>query len=312
MDHRIAAIALTTFLALPLGAGYAYADTTGEGMEALVSTEWLAAHLDDPDLVVLDCSVIVELDDEGAMVSRSGRERYLETHIPGAGFADLKGDLVDADSPIGYAVPTPEKFAAAMGALGVGDDTRVVLYDGGETAWAARVWWMLRWVGFDNAALLDGGLPAWRAEGRPLTSALPERAAKTLSVNARPELIADRDEVFAAISDESVSLIDALPAGQYSGEQVMYARPGHIESAVNVPIFSMLNEDGRFRSETELRTLFDGRTRERNVTYCGGGIAATVNAMAHLMAGNKNVAVYDGSMDEWAGERLPITKSAAA
>ena len=302
MDHRIAALAIAAVLALSPSTKHAYADTAGESMDSLVSVEWLAAHLDDPDLVVLDCSVIVEAGGDGAVVSRSGRERYLEGHIPGAGFADLKGDLVDTDSPIGYAVPTPEEFAAAMSALGVGDDTRVVLYDGGETAWAARVWWMLRWVGFDNAALLDGGLPAWTAAGQPLTAELPSREPKMLSVNARPELIADRDEVFAAISDDSVSLIDSLPAGQYTGEQVMYARPGHIESAVNVPIFSMLDENLQFRPESELRTLFDGRTRDRNVTYCGGGIAASSVAFTLTRLGFEDVAVYTASLQEWAAD----------
>ena len=302
MDHRFAAIASAALLAPLLSFASGHADAADDGMDSLVSVEWLAAHLDDPDLVVLDCSVVVEPGEDGQMTNRSGRERYLEAHIPGAGFADLKGDLVDTDSSIGYAVPEPEAFAAAMGALGVGDDTRVVLYDGGETAWAARVWWMLRWIGFDNAALLDGGLPAWQAAGEPVTTELPSRESRTLSVNAKPELVADRDEVFAAISDDSVSLIDALPAGHYRGEQAMYARPGHIESAVNVPIFSMLNDEGRFRPESELRTLFDGRTGERNVTYCGGGIAASSVAFVMTRLGFEDVAVYTASLQEWAAD----------
>ena len=248
MNHKTAVIASTLLLTLFFNVGTTRADD-GKPIDSLVSTEWLAAHLDDPNLIVLDCSVIVSANADGEITASSGHDRYLEGHIPGAGFADLKGDLVDTDSPLGYAVPAPEAFAAAMGALGVGDNSRVVLYDRGETAWAARVWWMLRWIGFDNAALLDGGLPAWEAEGRPLSSALPERDAGTLSVQARPELIADRDEVFAAIDDSTVSLIDALPAEHYRGEQVMYARPGHIEGAVNVPVFSLVNESGRFRPD---------------------------------------------------------------
>ena len=301
MDPKTAVIASTILLTLFFNAGTTRADD-GEAMDSLVSTQWLADHLDDPNLVVLDCSVIVSAGDDGEITTSSGRDRYLEEHIPGAGFADLKGDLVDTDSPLGYAVPAPDAFAAAMGALGVGDDSRVVLYDRGETAWAARVWWMLRWIGFDNAALLDGGLPAWEAEGRPLSSALPEREPGTLSVQARPELIADRDEVFAAIDDSSVSLIDALPPSQYRGEQVMYARPGHIESAVNVPVFSLVNDAGRFRPTEELRSLFDGRTSDRNVTYCGGGIAASSVAFVMTRLGFEDVAVYTASLQEWAAD----------
>ncbi|MDH5735146.1 MAG: rhodanese-like domain-containing protein, partial [Gammaproteobacteria bacterium] len=138
-------------------------------METLVTTEWLRQHLYDPDLVLLDCTVCTIPDDEIGLRNVSGRADYDCGHIPNAGFADLKGDLSDLNSPVEFAVPTPEAFCAAMGALGVGDDSRVVLYDTNYTAWAARVWWMLRWAGFDNAAILDGGMTAWTAAGRPLS-----------------------------------------------------------------------------------------------------------------------------------------------
>ncbi len=177
------------------------ADQPAPVMDTLVTTEWLSQHLDDPDLVVLDCTVRVEMDEDGSVRTVSGRADYEGGHIPSAGFADLMGDLSDGDSPLKFAVPTPEQFCAAMGALGVGDDSRVVLYDGNMAGWAARVWWMLRWVGFDRAALLDGGLGAWTAEGRPLSTEPATRPAKRLTPAPRPELIADRDEVLAAIDD---------------------------------------------------------------------------------------------------------------
>ena len=207
-------------------------DTT---MDTLVSTEWLNQHLGDPDLVVLDCTVRVEPDEGGGMKVVSGRTAYEGGHIPSAGFADLMGDLSDADSPLRFAVPTPEEFSAAMGALGVGDDSRVVLYDGMNSAWAARVWWMLRWVGFDRAAVLDGGLRVWTAEGRPLSTEPAILPAKQLTPRPRPELIADRDEVFAAIGSDAIHIIDALPGASFRGEMNMYARPGHIPGASNVP-----------------------------------------------------------------------------
>ena len=166
---------LRTLILSTAALGLMAACTSSDGrpdakMGTLVTAEWLSQHLNDPNLVVLDCTVLVEPNDDGSVRVVSGRANYDSGHIPTAGFADLMGDLSAGDSPLQFAVPTPEQFGAAMGALGVGDDSRIVLYDGGNSVWAARVWWMLRWVGFDRAALLDGGLAAWTAEDRPLST----------------------------------------------------------------------------------------------------------------------------------------------
>jgi len=166
-------------------------------MEALVSTEWLSEHLEDPDLVVLDSTVLIDIGEDGSFNILSGRASYESGHIPSAGFADLMGNLSDPERPAQFIMPTAEQFAAAMGALGVGDDSQVVLYTANNPDWAARVWWMLRWIGFDQVAMLDGGLSAWVAEDRPLSTKESDRRAKLLSVTLRPELIADRDQVFA-------------------------------------------------------------------------------------------------------------------
>ncbi len=268
-------------------------------MDTLVSTDWLSQHLEDQDLVVLDCSVLVDV--ETGQTS-SGRAEYEAGHIPSAGFADLTGDLSDESSPIQWAVPTPEQFCAAMGELGVGDDSRVVLYDSSMSFWAARVWWMLRWVGFDRAALLDGGLMAWRAEDRPLSSEPSALSANQLTPAPRPELIADRDEVRAAIDDEAVHLIDALPEAIYSGEQAMYGRPGHIPTAVNICTMDLLDESGRYRPHDELAALHDGDRSERTITYCGGGIMASASAFAMTRLGFTDLAVYTASLQEWAAD----------
>jgi len=270
-------------------------------MDTLVTAEWLSQHLDDPDLVVLDCSVIVE-PDEGGVRIESGRAEYEGGHIPSAGFADLMGNLSDGDSPLKFAVPTPEQFCAVMGELGVGDDSRVVLYDGNNSAWAARVWWMLRWVGFDQAALLDGGLGAWTAEDRPLSTEPANRPAKQLTPAPRPELIADRDEVLAAIDNRAVSIIDALPEASYRGEMAMYDRPGHIPGASNIPAFALLDESGRYRPHDELAAMHDGDRNARAITYCGGGIAASSNAFIMTRLGFTDVAVYTASLQEWAAD----------
>jgi thiosulfate/3-mercaptopyruvate sulfurtransferase len=285
------------------------ADTS---MDSLVTAEWLNEHLNDPDLVVLDCSVLVQPAGNGGFDSVSGRPQYDKGHIPTAGFADLKGELSDIESPFGFAVPTPEQFAAAMSALGVGDDSRVVLYDASGSVWAARVWWMLRWIGFDKVALLDGGLAAWTAEGLPLSTEPVSRSVGTLTIALRPELIVGKDEVLAAISDDTVSIIDALPEAQYRGEMSMYARPGHITSATNVPVLSLINETGRYRPAQELEKLFTGDRDSRTITYCGGGIAASANAFVMTRLGYKDVAVYAASLQEWAAdESLPMEVAAA-
>ena len=300
----IAAFALMTACTSSGDPSGVAADTA---MDSLVTAEWLSEHLDDPDLVVLDCTVLVQPGGDDGFSIVSGRAAYEEGHIPSAGFADLMGDLSDGDSPFRFAVPAPEQFAAAMSALGVGDDSRVVLYDASGSAWAARVWWMLRWIGFDRAALLDGGLNAWTAGGRPLSTEPASRPAGNLTVALRPELIVDREEVLASIGDDAVNIIDALSEAQYRGEMSMYARPGHIPGASNVPMTSLMDETGRYRPQTELDVLFESDRDTRSITYCGGGIAASANAFVMTRLGFRDVAVYTTSLQEWAADdSLPM------
>jgi thiosulfate/3-mercaptopyruvate sulfurtransferase len=274
----------------------------GNGMDTLVSVEWLSEHLDDPDLVVIDCSVMVEADEQGGVQVVNGRANYESGHIPTAAFADLMGDLSDPESPLDFAMPSPEQFVAAMSALGVSDDSRVVLYDAQYTAWAARVWWMLRWIGFDRAALLDGGLHAWTAAGHPLSTEPANRPPGNLSLNLRPRLIAGRDEVLAALEDADVQLVDAMNGAHYRGDVAMYARPGHIPGASNLPSTSLLDETGRFRSRDELEMLAAGDPGARTITYCGGGIAASADAFVLTRLGFTDVAVYAASLQEWAAD----------
>jgi thiosulfate/3-mercaptopyruvate sulfurtransferase len=183
----------------------------------------------------------------------------------------------------------------------------VVLYDANNSVWAARVWWMLRWIGFDQAALLDGGLGAWTAEDRPLSTEPSNRPAGTLTVALRPQLIADRDEVLASIEDGSAHLLDSLPAGHYRGEWTMYDRPGHIPGASNVSTTLTVDDTGRYRSPEELAEVFQGDREVRTITYCGGGIAASSNAFLMTRLGFTDVAVYTASLQEWTADPgLPL------
>jgi len=271
-------------------------------MEALVSTQWLSEHLDDPDLVVLDATVLIEIGEDGSFSILSGRASYEAGHIPSAGFADLMGNLSDPERPAQFIMPTPEQFAAAMGALGVGDDSRVVLYTANNPDWAARVWWMLRWAGFDQVAMLDGGLAAWVAEDRPLSTDQVTRPAKNFTVRLRPALIADRDQVFEAIGNSDVSIVDALGDAHYRGDFTMYGRPGHIPSATSLPSSNLLDETGFYRDFDELEMMIDSNADNRVITYCGGGVAAASVAFTLHRLGYKDVAVYMGSLQEWTAD----------
>jgi len=274
----------------------------GQEMGTLVTAEWLSQHLGDPDLVVIDCTVTIEPDEAGGIRMVNGRAGFESGHIPTAGFADLMGELSDADSPLEFALVSPEQFVEAMSRLGVSDDSRVVLYDANYSVWAARVWWMLRWVGFDRAALLDGGLNAWTAAGLPLSTESTAPRPGRLTLNLRPELIADRNEVLASLGNDTVTLVDAMPGAHYRGEVAMYARPGHIPGALNMPSTLLRDENNRFRPLDELEMLIDADPHGRTITYCGGGIAASADAFVLTRLGFTNVAVYAASLAEWAAD----------
>ena len=270
-------------------------------MDTLVSAEWLKQHIDDPDMVVLDCTVVTmpDEDDPRGISNVSGRPDYELGHIPNAGFAELKGELCKTTGPVEFDLLSPEQFCEVMGRLGVGDDSRVVLYDTSYTGWAARVWWMLRWVGFDQAAILDGGLAAWTSSGNQLSLDPVSRPARKLTPKPRPELIADHDEVLAAIGDDAVVLIDTLPEAFYRGEMSIYPRAGHITGAVNIDGLGLLDNRGYLLPQQELEAMHELDRNARIITYCGGGIVASTDAFVLTRLGFSNVAVYIASLEEW-------------
>lgn len=302
--HFLALISVVAFMSACTPSDQSTDSTASAELEldSLVTAQWLSEHLDHPDLVVLDCTVLVEPGENGGIRIVSGQANYESGHIPSAGFANLMGNLSDLDNPMTFVMPPPEQFADAMGALGVGEDSRVVLYSAGSPDWAARVWWMLRWVGFDRVAILDGGLEAWTADGRPLSTEPTDRPGKQFSAALKPETIADRDQVFAAIDNSNVSLVDALPVAHYRGEFSMYARPGHILGATNLPSSDILDAEGHYWSDDVLEMMYPGDRNGRVITYCGGGVAASSVAFAMHRLGFIDVAVYMGSLQEWAAD----------
>ncbi len=287
----------------------------------LVSSEWLAAHLEDANLRVLDSTVYLRApapgSDRRSYTQESGRTDYEAAHIPGALFADLVREFSDTSAPFPFTKPSPEQFAAAIGSLGISNDTHVVCYDGAGTMWATRMWWLLRAFGHDNASVLDGGLKKWQAEGRPVSTETPAVEPATFVATERPERWATKDDVLAAISDGQSCVINSLTEEQHAGTTTAYGRAGHIAGSVNVSSRGLTEpETGAYLPLDLLRSRFEasGATSAgRIITYCGGGIAATSGAFVLALLGHENVAVYDNSLSEWGrDESLPMEVAAAA
>jgi thiosulfate/3-mercaptopyruvate sulfurtransferase len=280
--------------------------------DLLVETGWLAEHLDDPAVRVIECTVyLLPADVPGGYRVESGRAKWAEGHIPGAGFADLQGDLSDRSSALRFMMPPTAQFAEAMGRHGVGDGVRVVLYDRFVNMWAARVWWMLRAFGFDDAAVLNGGWRKWTREGRPVATDDGVRPRRQFAARPRPALIADKAGVLAALGEDRACVLNALTEEQHQGGGVTYGRPGRIAGSANVPARELVDpETHAYLPVDVLRAKFAAAgalDARRVITYCGGGIAASSDAFVLTLLGREDVAVYDASLSEWAADpTLPM------
>ena len=288
------------------------ADWDGRG---LVSTAWLADNLGDPDLRIFDATVHLRPSTPGPYRIESGRDDYRTGRIPGAGFLDLTGDLSLAGAPLNFTLPPLDQLEMAFGAAGIARGTRVVIYSTTTPMWSTRVWWMLRSAGFDDVAVLDGGFARWVAEERPVEVGDRAWPPAALNLKAREGAWANREDVLAAIGDGGVCTINALSPSVHSGDsETSYGRKGHIKGSRNVPYAALLGPDGTWRSDAELRALFDAVgafERPRVICYCGGGISATMDALALARLGHPSVAVYDGSMSEWSRDpALPMETGA--
>jgi len=271
-------------------------------MDMLVSEQWLSAHLDAPDLVVIDCTNFAEWSEsEGRYKTASGRRHWLEGHIEGSRHADFtQPGFTGDDSRYRNTLPDPKDFANAMARLGVHDGARVVLYDDAASLWATRVWWMLRWIGFDNAAVLDGGWLYWDdAGGRTSETPRPHDPAD-LTHGHRPELFVTKDEVMAALDDRDTLLIDALSEAQFEGREESLGLKGHISGAVNIPGASLVDcISEEFLPLDLLAGLFPENKSQRTIVYCGSGVAASSVAFTMTRLGYDNVSIYMPGLQEW-------------
>lgn len=282
--------------------------------EAIVPTAELAARLGDPDLRIFDCTTYLRYEEGTGRPYRveSGLADWRAGHIPGSRFLDLQEELSEPDAPTRFMRLSPDATAAAFARAGVGEGTRVVLYSRGTPQWATRAWWLLRWIGFDDAGVLDGGFDLWEAEGRPVTTdPAPAHPAGRLTARPRQGLFVDKAEMLAAIGDGATCTLNALAPDLHSGANARYGRPGRIPGSANVPAAALVDpETKRIVAPDAALARFAaaGATPDKRVlNYCGGGIAATLDAFLQHQLGFEDVAVYDASMSEWAKDpSLPI------
>jgi thiosulfate/3-mercaptopyruvate sulfurtransferase len=280
--------------------------------EFLIETEALERRLGHPDLRILDCTTHLVPDPKITYQVVPGRADFERGHIPGAQFVDVQGDLSEPNNRLRFMLPSAEAFAAAMSRFGVGEGTRVVLYSTANPWWATRVWWMLRVFGFDDAAVLNGGWQKWSREGRPVERgpARP-RVPGNFAVRGQRPLMVGKEEVVRAIGNAAACTINALLPEQHAGTGGnTYGRPGHIKGSVNLPAAHLIDPNtNEFLPPADLRERFEGigAFDKSVITYCGGGIAASADALVLVMLGHPDVRLYDASLSEWATDpTLPM------
>lgn len=276
-------------------------------MDALVSTDWLERELGASDLRVVDATKFMGGTD------RDARAEYEAGHVPGAVFMDL-AELADANSDIGNMAPPAEKFASRMQSLGLGDGSRIVIYDDSPLKSAARAWWLLKLFGAHDVALLDGGLAKWKAEGRPLEMGKQALRHRHFTVWRDAKAVRTKDEVLANLDDGGEQIVDARPAARFSGEDRdprPGVAPGHIPGSRSLPHSALFHADGTWKRGDELKAAFDAAGVDLGkplVATCGTGMTATVVAFGAHLLGKDDVAVYDGSWSEWGAD--PATPKA--
>jgi thiosulfate/3-mercaptopyruvate sulfurtransferase len=267
-------------------------------MDPVVTTDWLARHLGETDLRVVDGTWHMP------QLGRDARAEFAAAHVPGAVFFDIDA-IADRATTLPHMLPTADEFATAAGGLGIGSDDRVVVYDVRGVVSAARVWWTFRAFGHDAVAVLDGGLKKWRAEGRAVESGPASPPRRTFRARLRPELVRDLGAMRANLDSRAAQVLDARSAGRFAGtepEPRAGLRGGHIPGSLNLPYETLYRADGTLRPPDELRSAVVAAGVDLGrpiVTTCGSGVTASVLALALYLAGRPDVAVYDGSWSEW-------------
>ena len=277
--------------------------------DAVVGTDWLSRHLTAPDVRVVDASWYLP------SAGRDASAEYVEAHIPGAVYFDID-QIADTDNALPHMLPSPEKFAARVRPLGLGDGNRIVIYDGSGCVSAARAWWMFRIFGDNDVVVLDGGMPNWRAEGRPLESAPPMPRERHFTARLNTTMVRDVDQLLANLERPAEQVVDARSPGRFRGsepEPRQGLRSGHIPGSLNLPYPALFDgETKTFKDGAEIRAAFEAAGVDLDrpvVTTCGSGVTACVLALGLHLIGHREVAVYDGSWSEWGGlDDTPVAR----
>jgi thiosulfate/3-mercaptopyruvate sulfurtransferase len=284
--------------------------------KGLITTAELAGILDRPDLRLLDCTTYLEYQPEGSgipYIAVPGRHTFETGHIPGADFLDLQGEFSEPNIELHFMMPATAQLEAAFGRHGIGANSQVVLYSIGSAMWATRFWWMLRSLGFENVAVLDGGLYKWKAEGGAIESG-PARGYPPAIFTAKPQAgyFVDKHKTLAASTERNTVVVNALNPQLHKGlEPSRYGRPGRIPGSVNVSAATLFDPTTKAfvpLAEAEAKFASQGLAKDKRVVaYCGGGISATIDLFLLYRLGYDNLSLYDGSMGEWAkGAAMPI------
>jgi thiosulfate/3-mercaptopyruvate sulfurtransferase len=283
--------------------------------QALISTEQLAAALGQANLRVYDCTSYLDPAPPGSddpYIVVPGRRTFEEAHVPGADFLDLQGEFSDPTTRLRFMMPPTAQLEAAFARHGLGRGTRVVLYSVGTMMWATRFWWMLKSLGFDDAAVLNGGFDAWKAEGRPIERGLARGYPPgDFTAAPRPGFFVDKQQVLAAAKARDAAIVNALGPQFHKGlEPSRYGRPGRIPGSVNVPAATLIDGTKKFAAVADAEAAFRAQGVDKDkrvICYCGGGISATVDLFLLHQLGYRDLTLYDGSMGEWAKDpSLPV------
>ena len=283
---------------------------------AIVNCEWLAENINNNNIRTYDCTTYLHYRDNDPSlpyVVKSGREQYEKSHIPNSSYIDLQSDLSDKDSPYRFTMPDLKVLSENFKKVGIGENYHIVLYSRNGTQWSARIWWMLRSVGVDNVSILDGGFNEWVRLGLPTSDKILTFPKSNFNFKPRNEIFIDKEPVIKALEDKNTKILNSLTEDIHKGQNPRYGRPGRIPNSLNIPFHKLLDpETGKFLRAEELLEIFQKNKigfENEIINYCGGGIAASLEAFVLYQLGYKNLKIYDNSLSEWAiDENLPMEK----